>query len=81
MMQFQSDILPVKVLRPEIIETTALGAAYLAGLATGFWKDIETIAAQWKVDATFLPQMENEVKEKKLAAWQRAVTAVLAWSK
>jgi glycerol kinase len=81
MMQFQSDILTVKVLRPEIIETTALGAAYLAGLATGFWKDIETIAAQWKVDATFLPQMENEVKEKKLAAWQRAVTAVLAWSK
>jgi glycerol kinase len=81
MMQFQSDILTVKVLRPEIIETTALGAAYLAGLATGFWKDIETIATQWKVDATFLPQMENEVKEKKLAAWQRAVTAVLAWSK
>lgn len=81
MMQFQSDILSVKVLRPEVIETTALGAAYLAGLATGFWKDIDSIAAQWKVDATFSPKMTNEDKEKRLSAWKRAVTAVLAWSK
>ena len=81
MMQFQSDVLSVKVLRPEVIETTALGTAYLAGLAVGFWKDIETIAAQWKVDATFVPQMENEIKLKKLSEWQRAVVAVLAWSK
>jgi glycerol kinase len=81
MMQFQCDILSVKVLRPEVIETTALGAAYLAGLATGFWKDIDSIAAQWKVDATFSPQMSNEDKEKRLSAWKRAVTAVLAWSK
>ncbi|MFZ9588099.1 MAG: glycerol kinase GlpK [Chitinophagaceae bacterium] len=81
MMQFQCDILSVQVLRPEVIETTALGAAYLAGLATGYWKDIDSIAAQWKVDATFSPQMTNEDKEKRLAAWNRAVTAVLAWSK
>jgi glycerol kinase len=81
MMQFQCDILSVKVLRPEVIETTALGAAYLAGLATGFWKDIDSIAEQWKVDATFSPQMTNEDKEKRLSAWKRAVTAVLAWSK
>lgn len=81
MMQFQCDILSVKVLRPEVIETTALGAAYLAGLATGFWKDIDSIAAQWKVDAIFSPQMTNEDKEKRLSAWKRAVTAVLAWSK
>jgi glycerol kinase len=81
MMQFQCDILSVQVLRPEVIETTALGAAYLAGLATGFWKDIDSIAAQWKVDATFSPQMTNEDKEQRLAAWKRAVTAVLAWSK
>jgi glycerol kinase len=81
MMQFQCDILSVKVLRPEIIETTALGAAYLAGLATGFWKDIDSIAAQWKVDATFSPQMNDADKEKRLSAWKRAVTAVLAWSK
>jgi glycerol kinase len=81
MMQFQCDILSVKVLRPEVIETTALGAAYLAGLATGFWKDIDSIAAQWKVDATFSPKMTNVDKEKRLSAWKRAVTAVLAWSK
>lgn len=81
LMQFQSDILSVQVLRPEVIETTALGAAYLAGLATGYWKDIDSIAAQWKIDATFTPQMSKEVKGKHLNAWKRAVTAVLAWSK
>ena len=81
MMQFQCDILSVKVLRPEIIETTALGAAYLAGLATGFWKDIDSIAEQWKVNASFNPSMSVEIKEKRLAAWKRAVKAVLAWSK
>lgn len=81
MMQFQCDILSVKVLRPEIIETTALGAAYLAGLATGFWKDIDSIAEQWKINASFNPSMSFEIKEKRLAAWKRAVKAVLAWSK
>lgn len=81
MMQFQSDILSVRVLRPEIIETTALGAAYLAGLATGFWKDTDAIAAQWKINASFSPHMEEEEKAKRLDAWKRAVKAVLAWSK
>ena len=81
MMQFQCDILSVKVLRPEIIETTALGAAYLAGLATGFWKDIDSIAEQWKINASFNPSMSVEIKEKRLEAWKRAVKAVLAWSK
>ncbi len=81
MMQFQCDILGVKVLRPETIETTALGAAYLAGLATGFWKDIDSIAEQWKINASFTPSMSVDIKEKKLAAWKRAVKAVLAWSK
>ncbi len=81
MMQFQCDILSVKVLRPEIIETTALGAAYLAGLATGFWKDIDSIAEQWKINKSFIPAMTYEVKEKRLATWKRAVKAVLAWSK
>lgn len=81
MMQFQCDILGVKVLRPEIIETTALGAAYLAGLATGFWKDIDSIAEQWKINASFNPSMSVEIKEKRLEAWKRAVKAVLAWSK
>jgi len=81
LMQFQSDILGVKVMRPEVIETTALGAAYLAGLAVGFWSSVEEISSQWKVSAAFVPKMENKQKEQHVAQWQRAVKAVLAWSK
>lgn len=80
MMQFQSDILSVRVLRPEVIETTALGAAYLAGLAVGFWGSVEEISAQWKVSGDFQPGMENDLVQEKLSAWKRAVRAVLAWS-
>lgn len=80
LMQFQSDILGVKVLRPEVIETTALGAAYLAGLAVGFWSSVEEISSQWKVSASFVPHMENAKKEEHIHQWQRAVKAVLAWS-
>ena len=80
MMQFQSDILSVRVLRPEVIETTALGAAYLAGLAVGFWGSVEEISAQWKVSGDFQPGMENDLVKEKLHAWSRAVKAVLAWS-
>lgn len=81
MMQFQSDILGVKVLRPEVIETTALGAAYLAGLSVGYWKSIDEISSQWKVSGNFTPQMREEIKKEKLRLWQRAIHAVLAWSK
>ena len=81
LMKFQSDVLSVKVLRPEVIETTALGAAYLAGLAVGYWEDIASISAQWKVSGSFYPSMPEEKKQKHLSDWQRAVTAVLAWSK
>ena len=80
MMQFQSDILSVRVLRPEVIETTALGAAYLAGLAVGFWGSVEEISAQWKVSGDFQPGMEDDLVKEKLHAWSRAVKAVLAWS-
>ncbi len=80
LMQFQSDVLSVKVIRPEVIETTALGAAYLAGLAVGFWQSIEDISTQWKESAAFIPTMENQEKEKYIGQWQRAVKAVLAWS-
>jgi glycerol kinase len=80
MMQFQSDIVSVRVLRPEVIETTALGAAYLAGLAVGFWGSVEEISAQWKVSGDFQPGMENDLVKEKLHAWSRAVKAVLAWS-
>ncbi len=57
-MQFQADILGVPVVRPKVTETTALGAAYLAGLAVGFWQDPDEIAAQWQVDRRFEPQMD-----------------------
>jgi glycerol kinase len=80
MMQFQCDILDVKVLRPEVIETTALGAAYLAGLAVGFWDSVDEIAAQWQVSGSFAPAMDADLKNEKLKAWNRAVKAVLAWS-
>lgn len=81
LMQFQADLLSVPVLRPTVIETTALGAAYFAGLAVGYWKDVESIASQWNVDAQFVPTMDTAVQQHHLENWQRAVRAVLAWSK
>jgi glycerol kinase len=80
MMQFQSDILGVNVLRPEVIETTALGAAYLAGLASGYWSSVEEIASQWSVSGTFSPTMDVKRKEHFIHEWQRAVKSVLSWS-
>ena len=80
MMQFQSDILGVAVIRPEVFETTALGAAYFAGLATGFWQSTEEIASLWKVGARFEAAMTEAEKKDKISRWQKAVSAVLAWS-
>jgi glycerol kinase len=80
LMQFQSDILHCKVVRPRITETTALGAAYLAGLAVGYWKNIEEIQQQWQVDKTFSPQMETSKANELLNGWQRAVKASIAWA-
>ncbi|SFJ44593.1 glycerol kinase [Halobacillus dabanensis] len=75
LMQFQSDLLDVTVERPEVNETTALGAAYLAGLAVGFWKDREEIADQWKVEREFEPSMKEEKSKKLYKGWQKAVEA------
>ncbi|TFB24347.1 glycerol kinase GlpK [Filobacillus milosensis] len=80
LMQFQSDILNTKVERPVINETTALGAAYLAGLAVGFWDSKEEIANQWKIDYTFEPNMSEEVREEKYDGWKRAVKATQAFT-
>jgi len=80
LMQFQSDILHCKVVRPRITETTALGAAYLAGLAVGYWKNIEEIQQQWQVDKTFSPQLETAKANELLNGWQRAVKASIAWA-
>lgn len=79
LMQFQSDVLGVTVARPQVIETTALGAAYLAGLAVGFWKDEKEIAAKWKIDRKFKPAMESEVRERLYKGWGEAVKRALNW--
>ena len=79
MMQFQADIVGTTVHRPQCIETTALGAAYLAGLAVGYWKDKEEIRENWMLGASFTPQMEQEHREQLLKGWKKAVKCALAW--
>ena len=81
LMQFQSDILGVKVIRPWSVETTALGAAYFAGLGVGFWDSTDEITALWKAGALFQPAMADAQKQEKLQHWKKAVQAVLVWSK
>jgi glycerol kinase len=79
LMQFQADIMGVPVERPLIIETTALGAAYLAGLAVGFWKDQETIAGRRKVDRKFQPSMDEDKRHKLYTRWKKAVERARNW--
>ncbi|WP_203247828.1 glycerol kinase GlpK [Sporosarcina beigongshangi] len=79
LMQFQSDLLNVPVERPVISETTALGAAYLAGLAVGFWKDRSEIAKHWHLDKQFQPEMEQDVREEIYGGWQKAIRATMAY--
>lgn len=81
LMQFQADILGTKVIRPVIQETTALGAAYLAGLAVGYWKDQEEIAKMWKVEREFEPKMDEKTREKLYGGWKEAVKRSLGWAK
>lgn len=79
LMQFQADILGVPVQRPGVTETTALGAAYLAGLAVNYWASQDEIQQQWVVEKTFEPQMSADEREKLYAGWQRAVNRAKAW--
>src|SRR6266568_5359892 len=79
LMQFQADILGVAVQRPKVAETTALGAAYLAGIATGFWSSPQEVAEQWVVDHTFEPQMGADQRESLYASWKKAVERSLKW--
>ena len=76
LLQFQADLLGIDVLRPHITETTALGAAYLAGLAVGFWPDTDALIAQWQSERVFTAQTSGVVMQEKIKAWQRAVRAV-----
>ncbi len=79
LMQFQSDILGVPVIRPTVAETTALGAAYAAGLAVGFWEKVEDLRANWGKDKEWEPQMEAETREKLYKGWKKAVTRTFDW--
>lgn len=81
LMQFQSDVLGVQVDRPEVIETTALGAAYLAGLAVGYWKDKEDISKNWAISRSFAPHMNTAKREELLEGWHKAVDRSLGWEK
>lgn len=75
LMQFQSDVLNAKVVRPIVTETTALGAAYLAGLAVGYWKNVDEIQQQWQMDRTFTPQISEDQRQQLSKGWKRAVGA------
>ncbi len=79
LMQFQADLLNRRILRPAVRESTALGAAYLAGLAVGFWKDKEELRSQRALERCFAPEMEENVREKLLHGWQKAVAKAAAW--
>lgn len=81
LMQIQADVLGAAVERPEVTETTALGAAYLAGLATGFWADTDAIAGQWRLERRFEAQMAAEDRERLLKGWKRAVDRTRAWAR
>ena len=79
LMQFQADILGVPVTRPSVAETTSLGAAYAAGLAVGFWDDQEALRANWRVDKTWVPAMDEETSQSLFAGWLRAVQRTFDW--
>jgi len=79
LMQFQADILDVPVVRPTVAETTALGAAYAAGLAVGFWGNLEDLRANWQISKTWQPQMDEAKRAALYAGWQKAVERTLDW--
>jgi glycerol kinase len=79
LMQFQADVLDVPVIRPTVAETTSLGAAYAAGLAVGFWSEVEDLRANWGKDKQWEPQMDAEEREKEYRLWKKAVTKTFDW--
>ena len=79
LMQFQADVLDVPVIRPTVAETTSLGAAYAAGLATGFWSEVEDLRANWGKDKEWQPQMDATEREKEYGLWKKAVTRTFDW--
>ena len=81
LMQTQSDILNLTVKRPKCVETTAMGAAYLAGLAVGYWKDKEEVVKNWEIDKTFTPDIPDEKREEMISGWDRAVKCSYGWAR
>jgi glycerol kinase len=79
LMQFQADVLNVPVIRPKVAETTALGAAYAAGLAVGFWKNFDELRANWGKDREWQPRMDAKAREALYAGWKKAVTRTFDW--
>jgi len=80
LMQFQSDMLNTQVVRPVVVETTAIGAAYLAGLAVGFWSSLEEIKAQWQMETIFSPSMSDANRNERAHGWQKAIGAAISWT-
>ena len=81
LMQTQADIIDGTVYRPRCVETTAMGAAYLAGLAVGYWNSLDEIRDNWAVDRVFQPRMEDAVREERIRGWRKAVRCAYGWAK
>jgi glycerol kinase len=79
LMQFQADVLGVRVVRPRVVETTALGAAYAAGLAVGYWADLDELRSHWDIDKVWDPAMQDDRREHLLHSWRKAITRSLDW--
>ena len=80
LMQTQADLLNKSVIRPKVLETTALGAAYLAGLAAGIWKSTDELREFWELDDTFVPQISEQVRARQIHLWHRAVERARSWA-
>jgi glycerol kinase len=80
LMQFQSNLLNCKVIRPNVVETTALGAAYLAGLAVGYWKNVEEIQQLWKSEKEFTPEADLKSIKQGIKGWKKAIHAAQSWT-
>jgi glycerol kinase len=80
LLQFQADLLGVPVRRPAVLETTALGAAYLAGMAAGYWKDQQELASHWSLEREFTPRMPVELRDQLCRRWQKAVARSRSWA-
>ena len=79
LMQFQADILGVPVIRPKVAETTALGAAYAAGLAVGFWESVDDLRSNWVKGKEWSPMMNSTLRDQQYAGWKKAVTRTFEW--